>query len=89
LPASFAVAAEPAAWTMPVGSGLGLLILNGTYAVFAAYFVSTPFVAALSFAVALAYAGYESLEYGRTVLIGLAALVLFLWYRARQRFYHG
>ncbi|TIT03204.1 MAG: hypothetical protein E5W74_34965, partial [Mesorhizobium sp.] len=74
---------------VPVAGGLWLLVLNGAYAVFGAYFLNAPFVAMLSFASALAYASYETLEYGRTVLIGLAALVVFLWHRARQRYRNG
>lgn len=89
LPAGAALAAEPSAWAMPVASGLWLLILNGAYAVFAAYFMSAPFVAALSFFGAVAYTGYESLEYGRTVLFGFAALVLWLWHSAYRRYRHG
>jgi hypothetical protein len=89
LPASAALAAQPTVWAMPVGSGLGLLILNGIYAVFAAYFMTAPIVAAASFLAAIAYATYEYLEYGNTVLIGFAALVALLWHRARKRFYHG
>lgn len=89
LPAGAALAAEPSAWAVPVAGGLWLLVLNGAYAVFGAYFLNAPFVAMLSFASALAYASYETLEYGRTVLIGLAALVVFLWHRARQRYRNG
>ncbi|TAU90825.1 hypothetical protein ELI02_19565 [Rhizobium leguminosarum] len=89
LPASAALAAEPSAWAMPLASGFWLLALNGAYAVFAAYFMTAPFVAALSFLSAIAYTSYESLEYGRTVLVGFAALVLFLWHRAQQRYRHG
>ncbi|TPI10461.1 hypothetical protein FJW06_23120 [Mesorhizobium sp. B4-1-3] len=89
LPAGAALAAEPSAWAVPVASGLWLLVLNGAYAVFGAYFLDAPFVAMLSFAGALAYASYETLEYGRTVLIGLAALVFFLWHRTRQRYRNG
>ncbi|MBZ9738676.1 hypothetical protein [Mesorhizobium sp. CO1-1-4] len=89
LPAGAALAAEPSAWTVPVVSGVWLLVLNGAYAVFGAYFLNAPFVAMLSFAGALAYASYETLEYGRTVLIGLAALVIFLWHRTRQRYRNG
>ncbi|RUW97867.1 hypothetical protein EOA27_37300, partial [Mesorhizobium sp. M2A.F.Ca.ET.037.01.1.1] len=69
LPAGAALAAEPSAWAVPVAGGLWLLVLNGAYAVFGAYFLNAPFVAMLSFASALAYASYETLEYGRTVLI--------------------
>lgn len=89
LPAGAALAAEPSAWAMPLASGFWLLALNGAYAVFAAYFMTAPFVAALSFLSAIAYASYETLEYGRTVLIGFAGLVLFLWYRAQRRYRHG
>ncbi|MBZ9894432.1 MULTISPECIES: hypothetical protein [unclassified Mesorhizobium] len=89
LPAGAAVAAEPSAWAMPLASGFWLLALNGAYAVFSAYFMTAPFVAALSFLSAIAYTSYESLEYGRTVLIGFAALVLFLWHRAQRRYRHG
>lgn len=89
LPASAAVAAEPSAWAMPLAGGLGLIVLNGTYAVFAAYFMTAPLAAALSFFAALAYANYESLEYGRTVYVAFAALVALLWSRARRRYYHG
>lgn len=89
MPAGAALAAEPSAWAMPLASGFWLLMLNGAYAVFAAYFMTAPFVAALSFLSAIAYASYESLEYGRTVLIGFAALVLFLWHRAQRRYRHG
>ncbi|TPL42350.1 hypothetical protein FJ942_28105 [Mesorhizobium sp. B2-4-2] len=89
MPAGAALAAEPSAWTMPLASGLWLLALNGAYAVFAAYFMTAPFVAVLSFLSAIAYTSYESLEYGRTVLIGFAALVLFLWHRAQRRYRHG
>ncbi|TPI47514.1 hypothetical protein FJW05_11100 [Mesorhizobium sp. B2-9-1] len=89
LPAGAALAAEPSAWAVPVAGGFWLLVLNGIYAVFGAYFLNAPFVAILSFAGALAYAGYETFEYGRTVLIGLAALVFFLWHRTRQRYRNG
>ncbi|TRC85902.1 hypothetical protein FJV80_16495 [Mesorhizobium sp. WSM4310] len=89
LPAGAALAAEPSAWAMPLASGFWLLALNGAYAVFAAYFMTALFVAALSFLGAIAYASYETLEYGRTVLIGFAALVLFLWHQAQRRYRHG
>ncbi|MBZ9894475.1 MULTISPECIES: hypothetical protein [unclassified Mesorhizobium] len=89
VPASAALAAEPSSWAIPAASGVWLLILNGTYAVFAAYFLNTPLVASISFLAAIAYTSYESLEYGRTVIIGFAALVLWLGYWARQRYNHG
>ncbi|MEK8121669.1 hypothetical protein WOB59_00690 [Methylocystis sp. IM4] len=88
-PAGAAIAAEPSAWTLPVGGGVGLLMLNTAYAIFAGYFISAPAVAALTFVAALAYAEYETLEYGRTLLLSFIALLAWLWFRARRRFYHG
>ena len=70
-PASAAVIAEPSAWTTPIASGLCLLILNWVYAVFAGFFLNAPLLAALAFFIAVAYAGYESLE-----LAALSLLVL-------------
>ncbi|MGV8839165.1 MAG: hypothetical protein ACWA6X_02555 [Bauldia sp.] len=84
-----AYAAEPAAWQAPVAGALGLLLLNGVYAVFAAFFAAAPKLAAFAFSAALALAAYESLEYGRTVLLGLAALVVFLWFRTRRSYRLG
>jgi hypothetical protein len=89
LPASAALAAEPSAWAAPAGGAIGLLAFNGAYAVFAAYYLTAPLGAALSFFAAIAYAFYESSEYGRPILIGFAALLLLLWQRARRRFYRG
>jgi hypothetical protein len=89
LPASAAVAAEPSAWTTPLTGGATMLILSGSYAVFAAHFMAAPFVAALSFFAALTLALYEYIEYGATVVLGLAALVAWLWHQTRKRYYHG
>jgi len=89
LPAGAALAAEPSAWSIPAAGGLWLMALNGVYAVFGAYFMNSPFLAMASFLGALSYAGYETIEYGRTVLVGLAALVFFLWHRTRQRYRNG
>ncbi|QJP15695.1 hypothetical protein G3545_19770 [Starkeya sp. ORNL1] len=89
LPASAALAAEPAAWALPVAGGFWLLVLNLAYAAFAAHFMKTPFLAAFSFIAALGYSFYESVEYGRTILIGFVLLILWLWHRARLRFRHG
>jgi hypothetical protein len=89
LPAGPALAAEPSSWPALAAGGLWLLILNGAYAVFAAYFMTTPLIAAFSFLAAIAYAAYESSEYGRTVVLGFLALVIWLFYRTRRRFYHG
>ncbi|MCW5696171.1 MAG: hypothetical protein KIS96_05475 [Bauldia sp.] len=84
-----AVAAEPGAWTLPLSGGLGLLILNSIYAVFAAFFATAPVFAAIAFLLALALTAYETLEYGRSVLLGLAALVVFVFIRTRRRYLHG
>jgi hypothetical protein len=89
LPASAALAAEPSAWALPVAGGFWLLVLNLAYAAFAAYFMKTPFLAAFSFLAALGYGFYESVEYGRTILIGFVVLIVWLWNRARLRFRHG
>jgi hypothetical protein len=89
LPAGAALAAEPSSWMLTATRGVWLMILNGTYAVFAAYFLNAPLVASISFLAAIAYTSYESLEYGRTVIIGFAALVLWLWHQARQRYSYG
>lgn len=56
---------------------------------FAAFFAAAPKLAALAFVAALALAAYESLEYGRTVLLGLVALLVFLWFRIRRSYRHG
>ncbi|NLR97459.1 hypothetical protein HGP17_11580 [Rhizobium sp. P38BS-XIX] len=89
LPAGAALAAEPSSLSVVAASGLWLLMLNGAYAVFAAYFMSTPLIAAFSFVAAIIYAAYESSEYGRTVVLGFVALVVWLLHRTRRRFYHG
>jgi len=88
-PASAAVIAEPSAWTTPIATGLCLLISNGVYAVFAGYFLNAPLTAALGFFFAVAYAGYESLEYGGAVNVGFAALIAFLWHKSLRRYHHG
>ncbi|MCW5713771.1 MAG: hypothetical protein KIT43_04560 [Bauldia sp.] len=84
-----AYAAEPAAWQAPLAGAFGLLLLNGVYAVFAAFFAAAPKLAAFAFLAALALTAYESLEYSRTVFLGLAALVVFLWFRTRRSYRHG
>ncbi|MEP9380191.1 hypothetical protein ABLE91_26020 [Aquabacter sp. CN5-332] len=89
LPASVAVAAEPASWEVAAGSGIALLALNAAYAAFAAYFMTAPLLAVVSFSAAIAFCGYESFEYGRTVLIGFATLVAWLWHKARSRYNYG
>lgn len=84
-----AYAAEPGMMAMPLSGAFGLLALNGIYAVFAAFFAHSRRLAALAFFAALGLTAYETLEYGRTVVIGLAALVIFLWLRARKAYRHG
>lgn len=89
LPAGAALAAEPSSWSLLAASGVWLLMLNVAYAVFASYFMTAPLLAAFSFLSAIAYAAYESSEYGRTVVPGFLALVVWLFCRTRRRFYHG
>lgn len=89
LPAGAAVAAEPGGWALPVEAGLGLLLLNGLYAVFAACFLRSPLIASLSFLGALGYFSWQSVDLGRTVYFGLAVLIGWLWYRARRRYRYG
>lgn len=84
-----AYAAEPGAWEAPVAGAIGLVLLNGIYAVFAAFFATAPKLAAFAFVAALALTAYESLEYSRTVFLGLAALVVFLWFRTRRSYRLG
>jgi hypothetical protein len=88
-PTGAALAAEPTAWIPTSSSGCWLFLLNGSYAAFAAYFVTSPSAAALSFFAAIAYASYETSEFGHSVLVGFAALTFWLWYRARRRYYRG
>lgn len=51
--------------------------------------MAKPLIAAFSFLAAIAYATYEFSEYGRTVVLGFFALVIWLFYRTRRRFYYG
>ncbi len=87
--AGAALAAEPSAWGAPVSGALWLGGLNLAYAVFAATFLASPLLAAVSFAASLGYAAYESLEYGSAVYLAVVALLALLWGRARRRFRHG
>jgi hypothetical protein len=89
LPAGVALAAVPADWAMPVGGGASLLALDGSYAVFAAYFSASPLLAAISFAAILSYAVYKWPLYHDVVLACLAALLIWLWRRAAGRFSDG
>jgi hypothetical protein len=84
-----AYAAEPGMIAMPLSGVIGLVALNATYAVFAVFFAHSRRLAALAFFAAIALTAYETLEYGRTVLLGLAALLVFLWVRARGAYRHG
>lgn len=89
LPAGAALAAEPAAWTVPASGALCVAGLNLVYAVFAAAFVASPTLAALSFLATLGYAAYEAVEYGAGVSLAVAAMVVVLFRGARRRFRHG
>jgi hypothetical protein len=89
VPAGAALAADPSGWPALTASGVWLLMLDVAYAVFAGYFATSPLTAAFSYGAAIAYAAYESSDYGRTVVLGFIALVIWLFYRTRRRFYHG
>lgn len=84
-----AYAAEPGTIAMPMSGLIGLLALNASYAVFAAFFAHSRRLAVLAFFAALGLADYEALEYGRTVLLAFVALLIFLWVRARGAYRHG
>ena len=77
------------AWQAPIAGALGLLLLNAVYAVFAAFFAASPKLAVFAFGAALALTAYESLEYSRTVFLGLGVLLIFLWMRTRRSYRHG
>lgn len=84
-----AYAAEPGAWEIPLAGMMGLIALNLIYGVFAAFFAAAPKLAAFAFFAAIALTFYESLEYSRTIVLGLFALVAFVLIRTRQRYRHG
>jgi hypothetical protein len=84
-----AYAAEPGMIAMPVSGLLGLLALNTSYAVFAAFFAHSRRLSVLAFFAAIGLTAYESLEYSRTILFGFVALLIFLWVRARGAYRHG
>lgn len=88
-PAGAAIAAEPAAWTAPVSGALWVVGLDIVYAIFAVTFLASPALAAVGFVATLAYAAYESIEYGSAVAVAVAALLAALVMRARRRFRHG
>ncbi len=89
MPASVAIAAEPSLWTMPVGGGVSLLLLDAAYAIFAAYFMTAPLVAAVSFVTVLSYAGYKWFMYHDLVYFCLVIFLVWLGQQARKRFLHG
>ena len=68
--------------SLPVDIERGLCGLRG-------FFLNAPLLATLAFFIAVAYAGYESLEYGGAVIIGFAALIAFLWHESLRRYRHG
>jgi hypothetical protein len=89
MPASVAIAAEPSSWTMPVGGGVSLLLLDAAYAIFAAYFMTAPLVAAVSFVAVLSYVGYKWFMYHDLVYFCLVIFLVWLGQQARKRFLHG
>jgi hypothetical protein len=89
MPAGVAVAAEPNSWAIPVGGGFSLLLLDGVYAVFAAYFMTAPLIAALSFLAVLSYSAFQWIKYHDVVYACLAAFLVWLWRQTRRRFLHG
>jgi hypothetical protein len=89
MPASVAIAAEPSLWTMPVGGGVSLLLLDAAYAIFAAYFMTAPLAAAVSFVAVLSYAGYKWFMYHDLVYFCLVIFLVWLGQQARKRFLHG
>lgn len=86
LPASVTLAADPSGWAAPIGGGFMLMALNCCYGVFAAYFANAPVAAAIGFIATIAYAYYESFEYGRTVVLVVVGMVAWLWGRAYRRY---
>jgi len=89
VPAGAAFAAEPSSWAMPASGCFGLFVLDGVYAVFAAFFLASPLLAAISFFVVVLYACYEWVTYHAVVYAGFAGLLLLMWTRIRRSFYRG
>ncbi len=87
--ATAASAAEPGTAAARVADGVGLVILDASYAVFAAYFATSPILAAAGFFAAVLYAFYEASEFGGAMVIGFGGLLALLWSRTRRRFQHG
>jgi hypothetical protein len=89
LPASAATIAEPSAVAGRLQDGAGLVVLDWSYAVFAAYFAVSPLAGALSFLAAVVYAIYEASEFGGAMVIAFAGLLALLWARTRRRYLYG
>jgi hypothetical protein len=89
IPAGAAVAAQPSAWAMNISAALGLLVLDGAYAVFAAFFLLAPLLAASSFFAAVCYASYKWMTYHAVVYACFAGLLVLMGYRVRRSFYNG
>ena len=88
-PAAAAAIAEPHALAIPVGAAFILLALCAGYAVFAAFYGRRPMLAGFSYLSALLYTAYESIEYGRPILLAFAGLIVFLWSHSRGKYRHG
>lgn len=89
VPAGAAIAAEPSAWTMNVSAGIGVLVLDGAYTIFAATFLMSPLLAACSFVGLAFYASYEWVTYHAVVYFCAAILLAVMAYRVRRSFYDG
>jgi hypothetical protein len=89
IPAGAAIAAEPSSWAMPASGCFGLFVLDGIYAIFAAFFLSSPLLAAISFFAVVFCACYEWVIYHAVVYACFAGLLMLMWTRIRRSFYHG
>ncbi len=89
LPDCAALAAQPSAWAMSASGVIGLLVLDAAYAVFAAFFLISPLLAAGSFFTVILYASYKWVTYHAVVYICFAALLALMVHGIRRRFYHG
>jgi hypothetical protein len=89
IPDCAALAAQPAAWAMSASGAIGLLVLDAAYAVFAAFFLMSPLLAAGSFFTVVLYASYKWVTYHAVVYLCFAALLALMVHGIRRRFYNG